>query len=140
MRIFHGATDSVHCFCSSFCSHKRRSVPCNITGIEHQVALLRSRAIAPQVQELTPLCLEMDQEKHPNRQQRIINVLVTKRLSIIAPKSLDNYLCTLMVRHSRFLIIPLTVTSLLSPSHIITRSIIHSVNVIGKWQTSDRLI
>ena len=62
------------------------------------VALVR--AIAPQVQELSPLCLEMDQEsapgvdleKHPNRQQRIINVLFTKRSSIIAPKLHDNYL------------------------------------------------
>ena len=64
------------------------------------MALLRSRAIASQVQELSPLCLEMDQEsvpgvdleKNPNRQQRIINVLITKRRSIIAPKSHDNYL------------------------------------------------
>ena len=73
---------------------------CNITGLEHQVALFRSPAIAPQVQELSLLCLEMDQEsapgvdleQHPNRQQRIINVLITKRRSIIAPKSHDNYL------------------------------------------------
>ena len=59
--------------------------------------------IAPQVQELSPLCLEMDQEsapgvgveRHPKRQHRIINVLFTKRRSIIAPKSLD----ILMERH-----------------------------------------
>ena len=57
------------------------------------------RAIAPQVQELSPLCLDMDQEsavgvnleKHPNLHQRIINVLITKRLPIIAQKSHDNY-------------------------------------------------
>ena len=100
MRIFGDVTDSGHSFCSSFCSHKRCSVPCNITGIEHQVALLQSRVIAPQVQELSSLCLEMDQEsatvvdlkKHPKRQQCIINVLITKRHSIIVPKSHDNYL------------------------------------------------
>ena len=64
------------------------------------MALLQSRAIAPHVQELSPLCLEMDQEsasgvdlkKHPKRQQCIINFLITKRRSIIAPKSHDNYL------------------------------------------------
>ena len=77
------------------------------------MALLRSRAIAPQVQELSPLCLEMDQEsvqgvdleKHPNLQKRVINVLITKRHSIIAPKSHDNTSFILMVRHLRFLII-----------------------------------
>ena len=54
------------------------------------MALLRSREVAPQVQELTPLCLEMDQEsakgvdleKLQNRQQRIINILIPKRRSI----------------------------------------------------------
>ena len=34
----------------------------------------------------------VDLEKHPNRQQRIINVLITKCCSNITPKSHDNYL------------------------------------------------
>ena len=34
----------------------------------------------------------VDLKKHPNWQQRIINVLITKRRSVIAPKSHDNYL------------------------------------------------
>ena len=61
------------------------------------MALLRSRAIAPQVQELSPLCLEMDQESAGGKPRKAskpattyYNVLITKRLSIIAPKSHDN--------------------------------------------------
>ena len=33
-----------------------------------------------------------DLEKHPKQQQCIINILITKRHSIIVPKSHDNYL------------------------------------------------